>query len=233
MSILNAWVGGDRAWVAVDTQTVHNTDGREFEFQKMIPLIHQNAIIAGRGTAAFLPAVFHLALLQILGFDDLVEQMPKILRGAFDEMIAGAARAGITVAPDIDRETIVLVGWSRWHQRMVAAEYVQHDRSAGFSARTVGPFYFSPWIEGTSTPDFANPCDRAAMADLAAQQVRLIAEHAPGAAGGGRYIVADIRRGGMMIEEVCSLGTSVAQLAQPAATMHDSCQRPESRNALI
>lgn len=205
MSILNTWVDGDRAWIAVDTQTIHHLDGREFEFQKMIPLIHQNAVIAGRGTAAFLPTVFYHVAVSVLQFDDLVELMPQILRVAFADMIKGAAAAGIEVADDIEKETIVLIGWSNRHKRMVSVEYTQLDGLLGWTAQTVGPAYFSPWIEGMKAPDFSDPFNRDSMRQLAELQVRTIKEHAPGAAGGGRYIIAELSRDRMTIETICEL----------------------------
>ena len=203
MSILNAWVGGDRAWVAVDTEGVHHGDGATFECQKMVPLVHQAAILASRGTAVFLPAVFFNVATCLFNFDDLVQQMPVILRHAFDESCRSAEAAGIEIAKDFDKEVIVLVGWSNWHQQMVAIEYIQHDRSIGFAAQTVGPAYYSPWIEGMQAPPFADPFDRTAMVRLAKMQVGLIEDRTPGAAGGGRYIVAELGRQRMTIETVC------------------------------
>ena len=73
----------------------------------------------------------------------------------------------MSVAVDFDQETIVLVGWSPRHRRMVACEYVQHDRAVGFISRIVGPAYFAPWTDGMAAPDFADPFNRGAMRQLA------------------------------------------------------------------
>lgn len=178
----------------------------------MVPFVHMPAVIAGRGCAGFLPAVFYNAAARALGFDDMVAAMPEILRETFDEICRAHAAAGKSLPADFDKETIVLVGWSPWRQTMTAHEFVQHDRATGFAARSIGPAYFSPWIDGMQAPPFADPFDRAAMKELAEMQVQAIEERAPGSAAGGRYIVAELNRQGMSIETICDLQRQGARL---------------------
>ena len=202
MSIVNAWVGPENAWVGVDTGATH-VDGVTREASKMVPLVHLPAVIAGRGCAAFLPAVVCNSMLKLLEFDELAAAMPEILRETFDDICKANTDAGKDLPADFDKETIVLVGWSRRRQKMLAFEYVQQNRESGFLSRSIGPYYFSPWIAGRPGPLFRHPLDSASMIELAESQICLIDEHAPDAAGGGRYLVAYFDKQRMSIETIC------------------------------
>ena len=70
MSLLNVYVGRQRAWMGVDTEAVVQGSGETFSAQEMVPLLHINCITGGRGRGVFLPLVY-LQITQhpVSGFD--------------------------------------------------------------------------------------------------------------------------------------------------------------------
>ena len=204
MSIVNLYAGETSAWMAVDTEG-RTPEGCVYNCQKMIPLIHLNAVMAGRGKAVFLPMAYSYAAWSCLEFDDLAVEMPELCRKAFQDVSRANLAGGAAAHADIANQAILLLGWSQWRQSFVAVEYLQTSESDGFAAREVGPAYFSPWVEGMQAPAFADPFDRDAIRRLADMQVRLIKERAPGAAGGGRFILADLSMDRMQIEVIHDL----------------------------
>lgn len=194
MSILNVWIEPDAALVGVDTATgMTREDGTPLEFSKMFPIVHANTIVAGRGHSLFLSSLF--VMCNGRGdFDSLVEEMPLLLQLAFDQI----KDLPLLAPPEgIDRQMIVVVGWSAKLGRMAGRDYIQEDRARGFVASEITPHHLAPWDDSfAGLPDPKTPAD---MANLASEQVRMMREKAPDAAAGGRFIVAEITQRGMQI----------------------------------
>lgn len=202
MSILDVWITPESALVGVDTETFA-PDGTAASISKMIPLPHMNAVLACRGHVLFFQAIFGACHASGGNFDALLDKMPELLRGAFSMAMESAPLLGMEDTSPLDNQTIVLVGWSLRQGRMIGREYVQESREIGFMVDGITPYHLAPWDQSLSRlPDPKTPAD---MGELAKAQTQLLHDKAPGAAAGGRFLIAEISRQGMKIEGVCDL----------------------------
>lgn len=199
MSILNVWIEPEVALVGVDTATsLIGNDGTMLEYSKMFPIVHANTVVAGRGNSIFLSTLF--VMCNGRGdFDSLVEEMPLLLQLAFDQI----KDLPLLAPPEgIDRQMIVLVGWSSKLGRVAGRDFIQEDRARGFVAGEITPHHLAPWDESFAVlPDPKTAQD---MLTLYRAQVSFMRENAPQAAAGGRLIVARIARQGMTIAPACA-----------------------------
>lgn len=200
MSILNVWIEPEVALVGVDTATsLIGDDGAMLEYSKMFPIVHANTVVAGRGNSIFLSTLF--VMCNGRGdFDSLVEIMPSLLQQAFDQI----KNFPLLAPPEgIDRQMIVVVGWSAKLGRMAGRDYIQEDRAQGFVTSEIAPHHLAPW--DNSFAELPDPQTAGDMANLARAQTRFMHENAPQAASGGRLIVARISQLGMTILPTCKL----------------------------
>ena len=196
MSIVNAFIRHDLALVGVDTGGL-NPDGAPIEASKIIFLPHLSAVVAFRGVMVTMMS----AAPSILGFggdfDQLAEGMPGIMTQAMD-----IAKQHI----DIDSwggTNFVLVGYSPKAGRMVGHVF---DKRTGEQEITVlndetcaiGPFWGIDDIKALNLNG-----DKVSMVKLAHDQFRLLGEREEGwrQAGGGRFLIAEVRQGSINIEE--------------------------------
>lgn len=185
MTILDVWLTAETALVGVDTVTVR-TDGSRHHGSKLLPLVHA--------------ARLHM---NTMDFDAAVDVLPSMLPIAFNDFLAGASNSGIPDTPEFDRNTVVIVGWSRRKDHMVGWQYNQENRASGFAVKAINPYSIAPW--DVSLEKYPDPKTMRDMERLARAQHRLLLEKEPAAACGGSFIVACLGRNGMQISTVCDL----------------------------
>lgn len=214
MSLLNVWVEHERALVGVDTHAMHLGPngqplvvngfpaGARFETSKMIPLVHLNAVLAVRGTAALLVHVFmHCNLKPRQGLDEIFRDLPLILDQSFPELkrVPGAVAAG---------QEVLLVGWSRQAGRMRALMLKQEPTRDAFVPNEVEELWIGPWDDDVQGAP-VDPSDDRSMAELMQAQRRDARERFPELPIGGRALIADLSRDGMSFREVADLERAV------------------------
>lgn len=202
MTILNCWITPERALIGTDTEMAvpcgAAPEGKRAQCTKLLPLVHLNAVLACRGEAIFFKAVFDA--INLSGGDDLdavFDAMAGALPGLLSATRDGLRMGGVTHATIPDSQTIVLVGWSPRAGRIVGVEWTQETSARGFVADDINPHYIAPW--NRSIEPFADPTTPETMMQLARKQVRLMRERAPGAAAGGKLILAELTRDAMTI----------------------------------
>lgn len=217
MTLLNVWVGADRALVGVDTcaRPTHPKWAAltgvppQLDVTKVFPLAAAGAIVAGRGVSGLIWAV-HLRCLATPGdFDTLVAAMPTILRWAdrdYRRMVPFWSRWGADGALQL-----ALVGWSPRQERMCGAIFSRTAAGHAFERLDLGgegseggdesDDWIAPWEpEQGEAPVPDTPGN---MLDLVIRQMN----HAPADAPiGGRLIVAELRRDVLTVQTLAELG---------------------------
>jgi len=194
MSILGCWVAPTKVIVHVDTLGGNGLAGAG-GISKLFTFAHASTVLAGRGNVAFLGMVFMLLQPRVgLGFDDLEDEMPATLQAAIDLDTKALMRGP---------QNVLLAGYSRRHERMVA-RYWELDSSIGRIAKhLVEPAVIAPGRGGDGAfrglPTFQD------VAALARRQVAYAREEQPDWPVGGELICAEIARGTMTISTVCTL----------------------------
>jgi hypothetical protein len=215
MSILNAWVERERAWVGVDSDLFAADGERLGSISKMVPLVHANAVLAFRGQYAVFAMIHSMIVWQPVGFDDLLKLMPGLLKSAVEQ--TETAITGMPGAPPVaslPMLDLVLVGFSRRQARMVGFFYSYVREKVEFVGAEI------PLDTG-----FFAPGDEAFLAEITAARLpgtieeKMIAtakrqmvfarDRHPVAATGGRFFVAHLARGAMMITDAADLGAAV------------------------
>lgn len=188
MSILNILVEREHALIGVDTEAV-GPDGTRIQVSKVLPLIHLNCVLAGRGN--IFPILLGLSMLsqrKDFDFDSFVDGIPGLL-ASFELKES--------------RQAIAVVCFSPRQNRMVGRVWDRQNLANGFVAQDIDGYYNGPF--DSSFGDMANFDSPAGMIPLARAQKKLIEEKEPSAAVGGRLIAVEITRRGIWIEPVCTL----------------------------
>lgn len=204
MSLVNVWISPDRALVGVDTEGV-TLDGTHNEVSKMIPLVHANLVLATRGHMGFLNALFGTSYAVGGDFDAIVEKMPMILSYAFNHLMSQASSAGVADQGNFDRQDAFIVGWSRKHCRMLGMSYSQETAKDGFTGREIDSWCVSPWEDPGVMPPIPNTPE--VLKEVARTQASFASDPRSEAAVGGRLLVAEITRDGIIITSRCDLGS--------------------------
>lgn len=97
----------------------------------------------------------------------------------------------------------MLVAWSPRAGRIVGVERTQDTPEHGFVADDINPHFIAPW--DACLKPLPDPTMPEAMARLVVAQTKLMHEKAPGAAAGGKSILAEMTRDPMQIRPVCDL----------------------------
>lgn len=219
MSLLNVWVEPERILIGVDTAamfiSVGGTPkaangaaaGTRFECSKMLPIVHLNAILAGRGSGWLLPHLLTASYVRPwAGLDQLFDDMPRLL---------SAARIKTLIPLIHPRHEILLAGWSERLGRMRAVMYVQQRRLVGFVPNEVEEIWIGPWEDDVQGAP-VEPDSRQTMAELMRAQLADARVRFPNMAVGGRALVAEVTREQMRVEELCGLDV----VERPAASPH-------------
>jgi hypothetical protein len=196
MSIANVVLNARRATVAVDT-AVQAVEGHAAlsAAVKMLPLPSARSIVLGRGSAAFLMAMFGGCYLGAEDFDSLVVGMTR----ARDRLSAASQASiahefGARWAREVGRNELIVVGWSQRAGRIQGCYSYQDEPGGPFQDREIRHALLAPGGEDID-PLGKNlrVGDEAAMIEVARRQVQYAREcGAPGY--GGSLVIAHIDR---------------------------------------
>lgn len=211
MSILNAWVEREQAWVGVDTGLFGPAGEALGDVGKMVPLVHINAVLAFRGQYAVFAMIHSLVVWQTSTFDALIGEMPGILKDSVSR--TADALKGVAHAPAADSLpllNLVLVGWSPRRGRMMGYQYEhQADRGTWLASElSVGNGFFGPADDAFMDQlecDAIGGSVEEKMLEVARRQMILARERHPVRSTGGRLILAKLDRVGMVIRDVATL----------------------------
>jgi len=189
MSIFNAFVATDHALIGFDTDATQ-PDGRRTERCKTIFLPHLGAVVGFRGID-FLFASAAPPLLCFSGsFDDLCEHFPAIIAASQKD----ARSVEVNPAEAFD---FCVVGFSPRLGRMTSHTFSGSGETHD-CPQIIAPGFGEEWIRGLGIH-----ADRAGMIALALDQCRMVRDVDPGLPAGGRLFIAEMRQGGITVEEVC------------------------------
>lgn len=219
MSILNAFIYPDHAFVCVDTETVLPGGGPRFETSKLFAVPHLNAVIGLRGTVLLNSMLMAATVLFDGDFDGLSQSLPGLLNNAVERAIA-LGQCELVTPETVASAEVVAVGFSRARGRIVLNFFKSESLDVGFVAYTN--------ITGTfSAPSVTDPeldiehlrrlPGGEGLKTLGLAQVRMLREREPQAAAGGRLILAEIRQDGMKIGPVCEIPARPESTRQQAA----------------
>ena len=193
MSLINAVHMGDHALISADTEAVFS-DGSRGNVSKLLTIPHVNAVIAVRGSLAFLHKA-HAEFCTMSNFDQMAERAELVMSYAL-------AQQGSTEHLDkyAHGAEMVLAGYSQKAGRVVIhlirCEGIGQDTEAHLDiANAILPADLGINLEGISA-------SREGLIELTSRQVKAIREHAPDAAAGGNLIVAEVRPRSIAVESV-------------------------------
>lgn len=195
MSLINALNMGDHALISADSEAVFS-DGSRGQVSKLLTIPHLNAVIACRGSLAFLQKA-HAEFCTMSNFDQMAERAELVMSYAL-------AQQGSTEQLDkyAHGAEMVLAGYSQKAGRVVIhlirCEGIGHDTEAHLDiANAILPGNLGISLEGISA-------SREGLIELTSRQVKAIREHAPDAAAGGNLIVAEVHQGRVAVETVAA-----------------------------
>ncbi|HKQ25313.1 MAG TPA: hypothetical protein VJT81_12795 [Burkholderiales bacterium] len=201
MSILNLYVGPEKALLAVDTEGVSH-DGSKVSVSKMFTLPHIHAAMGFRGHTLLMNCVFNsYSLMRIDSFDDFLDVIPDNWPVTFSMADGVAKQIGMDPSLIVSSE-LVVIGWSQKRGCLFGREFSQDAVAEGLVTKDVTDPYIAPWDESL---DSIRPFNVFEMERLARLQVQLIHEKAPGHSAGGRLIVCEMAPGAMLIRAACNL----------------------------
>lgn len=204
MSIVNAFIRPDVAIVGVDTDGLL-PDGTMVSGLKMILLPHMSAAIAFRG----MDLTFHCSTVPIYAFhgdfDGLAEQMETIVQQSVMLASQNAHQCGRT-PDDAALANFVLVGYSAKAGRMVGHVFMSAPGDQGVQISRDVPQAISPFWGQEDIARLKIVADKDGMKALALDQCRLVRERGPkDFPAGGRFLIAEIRKGSISVEDAGSL----------------------------
>jgi|GEM_PF-5899358 len=195
MSILNVWVSKTKALIGVDTDGV--LGGTEHvEFSKLIPLVHANVVFASRGDREFLVELFSAFARNPIPvtFDVIEQHLTTVVAGIVVRW------RGLGYIADYQ---FAIVGWSEVRGRMHAIWANGNTGDDGIDLDDV-ECRLAPWHDSLGRAPVTD--SQEAMVAAAQGQAAWIRSQ-PGAAGGGRLIVAELTCDEMQIRSACNLTT--------------------------
>lgn len=206
MSLVNAFVYPDHAFVCVDTEAVL-PDGTSAEVSKLFALPHVNAVVACRGTVLLNSILMAFVVAADGDFDGISKRLPNLLSEAFERAIALAP--ALSVAEElVGCAEVIIVGFSPAMDRIVLHSFKRETLAGDFvTTNNVGSYSIGPyWADiGLNIDALRLKPNGEGLETLALAQVQLMRVREPAAAAGGRLILAEIRRGSMTIRTVCDL----------------------------
>lgn len=204
MSILNAFVLPDVALFGVDTE-VTMPDGSTEERGKMIPIPHLSAVVGFRGAEPVIFSAMPSILTYRGDFDDLAANMPRI----FAEALCASRLYAVNLGRNrewAEHADIVLVGYSPKHGRMMGHAYKNTPDVSEIQHYPDFPQAIAPEMTREEIQRLKIVADKAGMMKLAVDQCRITRERGPaGTPAGGRFFIAEIRKGSITIEQACEL----------------------------
>ncbi len=206
MSLLNVFVSPDRVLIGVDTYALspHGLGG--YEISKLIPLVHANAIVAGRGLNTFLIEVFAgCFLLPRADFDQIDIRLCQRVDDVWQSVEAAAVHGGL--APDaLGACDLVVAGWSSSMSTMSAVHYARRPGEHGFGRSEIRGRFIAPAVAMRGC-DPASATDAfALMRSIAQAQVRGVLGSQSEQPIGGRLLIAELDRHRFDIRDAGRLG---------------------------
>lgn len=207
MSLLNVFLEGapfDKAVIAVDTQGVTEA-GSPKMLSKLLTIPSLNAVIAMRGSNAFLANVFHVCVLRAFdSFDALLGELPGILQFC-DVTLPAHFRD-----PRFLDTELVAVGWSIKESRMVAHLFSKRGDAHDFTEKeTLG--FVAPFVAEMNRSQAT--ADR--VGELARAQVNYMQRTA--GIGGGTLVLCTVTRDRVDIKHVMTLQNEPEAACRPSA----------------
>lgn len=201
MSILNAWIQADRAFVGVDTEAA-DPGGRFKPASKMTPIVHLNAILACRGDMLFFLLLSRVCQFEPNQFDELVDGMIDFAK-ATDAEISRFKQSHAFPLGAYSNPEIIAVGWSERRRCMVAVSCNKHGDNFVSQVAENGCCSIAPFDQDFPAPP--KRYDPGEVARYVQVQTLIARKKAPDASVGGRFIVATVFRNGMSIAPLCDL----------------------------
>lgn len=208
MSILNVWIEQDRAVVAVDTGAMSAVDGSVSRCVKLLPIMHQSAVLAVRGTNLFFSMLF-MRLADLPGdFDALVcaiERLSMDTLATMRELYSGQLER-----PEIiEGFEVVLVGWSPAKGAIYGVSCARSPESGEVVIDEFPMSYVAPWDTSMwSVPDPKTPAEMVAVSRI---QANLLATKAKDtSAADSDLVIAKVHRHRVTLElrpRFCDVGT--------------------------
>lgn len=205
MSIINAVNHSEFALVAVDTEASVAGTARA-SASKMLTLPHVSGVIAFRGCLLFLgTAHMQLSAMPAESFDDILDAAEDTMKIAF--AVNAKQKAVSDYAAEIwQGAEMLLCGYSDRAGRMVIRMLRSYDGGETIHVDEDAARVICPGDLGVESADIEPT--REGLAVLAIRQVEAINASTPSAPGGGRLILAEVRRNSIKIETVGTLGNA-------------------------
>lgn len=219
MTLVNAWIERGRALVAADTVACDETsggllrraDGTLAEDTKLVALPHLRCVLTSLG-ALELRHWLQLRAMYLPDVDQAAERMPVLLQEAGSAIgLASRRGCGSAVFKRYGHagDTVLTVGWSARRGQVVGLAFksqdgfrsVRVDEHAATGDGAVVGFY-SPGV----LDRYGFPADDDTMLQLARRQVDACRVKHPGAAIGGRLMLAEVTERAITVREAGQLG---------------------------
>ncbi len=214
MSLLNAYVSQDRAWMVTDTATVNLPSGATGNSSKIFPLVHANAVIGAFGITEY-----GLALMSICYCKTFDQIWDELVEGQLMETAAGLVEAQLRqrdLQPS-PTQLVVVVGYSHAAGKCLGLRMLRDKPSGEFEVMSLAPSVacpVAPWMElpfGAGRPA-GEPDTPEKLVNLARYQVRAVRENYQGNMPGtnvpmmigGSLTLAEISQDRMTIELVAA-----------------------------
>ena len=195
MSILDVWLDGDRALIAVDTECV-NPDLTRSSGAKMHLLPHADMVVAGRGLVRFTRAIYELLNMFDYRYDEAVLNLDAAFKSADDYLRERAEIDGLDVnCPAFVEQNVVLLGWSDTANAFKVTWRARADNGLGFVES-----HIDSWAIAPGEPSWCGiPTDACKTFDeafsVAAWQCHFAKRLWPQKGVGGSIIAAELTRG--------------------------------------
>jgi hypothetical protein len=186
-------------------------DGERRTISKMWPHVAAQSIVMSAGPALYFHNLNFLLARVSGGLDDLLAAMPASLKEAWALTAREVEKAGKDISPFVLNK-VFIADWSESRQRCVGAGYTQVSAAKGFEGELIEegcafhpyPTERAPqWLAKFKGLDFPDSVEK--MYRFAQQQVAFIRDVIPGQQPGGRLIVAEIDREGIVIRQAGEL----------------------------
>lgn len=192
MSLIIYHVRPERVLVATDTLTRAEEGGPLFESSKMQHIPHMNAIVAGRGSSAYIHGCANAARTQP-DFDALIDSLAAVM-GAIHRGIHQEARRQFGRVPESlqAHQEILFAGWSARAEQFKVIGVMVAPSGATETADLMGQAAAGGWDDDDGPmPD---PSTAETALQIAVTITRTGREKMPGYPLGGRLCVAELTR---------------------------------------
>jgi hypothetical protein len=200
VTILNLHVTSDRAFLVMDTRVAPGLNRSKF-----MTFGHLPAVVGVCGSSMILgTAASYISAVQ--GFDALVDHLATRMTDTFRAIRPDLEQHSTPAAGDtVEKQELVLAGWSAREGRMVAFSVVQGNEGGGCISRPIAGHYLVPRAGEKRYGRLPRSIDE--MICVAQWQTEFINAVSPGSAG-GKLILATVTRDAIYVQTVCNLDTA-------------------------